>query len=280
MAHTRSQDLETLFNTLQSGLIKTKQEVKQHSVNVVTINTTMQSSRDEIKQDLTTQLESVFSALCTKLHIPTDNPSSSSPLHTEGDHSPHSHNFQNHHFQRDLRLPRVDVTKFDGMDPTAWVTQMEHYFSLYGITDDLAKLWYGVLHLDQERWQWWQWRKTSHQGYIAWTQFVEKIYEHFDIDTNHLGHLTKLKQLGTVEHFIASFQCLDFRIEGTWILEQRACLMHFSNNVLLAASRMRFRPMSSWISLIVGWRILKELKKKNRLYLLKTENPPLSLALN
>jgi hypothetical protein len=56
------------------------------------------------------------------------------------------------------------VTKFDGSDPTGWVTQMKHYFSLYGITDDLAKLWYGVLHLDQECWQW---RKTSRQGYIA-----------------------------------------------------------------------------------------------------------------
>jgi hypothetical protein len=43
--------------------------VKQLSANVVTINTTMQSSMGEIKQDLTTQLESVFSALYTKLHI-------------------------------------------------------------------------------------------------------------------------------------------------------------------------------------------------------------------
>jgi hypothetical protein len=41
----------------------------------------------------------------------------------------------------------VDVTKSDGSDPNGWVTQMEHYFSLYNITDDLAKLWYGVLHL-------------------------------------------------------------------------------------------------------------------------------------
>jgi hypothetical protein len=149
---------------------------------------------EEIKQDLTTQLESVFLALYTKLHIPTDNPSSSSPPHTEGDHSSHSHNFHNHHFQHDIRLLQVDVTKFDGSDPTGWVTQMEHYFSLYGITDDLAKLQYGVLHLDQERWQWWQWRKTSRQGHIAWTHFVAEIYERFDTDTNHLGHLTKLKQ--------------------------------------------------------------------------------------
>jgi hypothetical protein len=108
----------------------------------------------------------------------------------------------------------VDVTKFDGSNPTGWVTQMEHYFSLYGITNDLAKLWYGVLHLDQERWQWWQWRKTSRQGYISWTHFVAEIYECFDTDTNHLGRLTKLKQSGTMEGFIASFERLAFRTEG------------------------------------------------------------------
>jgi hypothetical protein len=63
MAHTRSQDLEAHFNTLQTGLIETQQELKQLNVNVSAINTTMQSSMGEIKQDLTTQLESVFSAL-------------------------------------------------------------------------------------------------------------------------------------------------------------------------------------------------------------------------
>jgi hypothetical protein len=214
MAHTHSQDLEARFNTLQSSLIETQQEVKQLSANVATINTTMHSSMEEIKKDLTTQLESVFSALCTKLHIPTDNPSSSSPPHHECDHSSHSHNFQNHHFQHDLCLPWVDVTKFDGSDPIGWVTQMEHYFSLYDITNDLAKLWYGVFHLDQEWWQWSQWRKNSHQGYIAWTHFVVELYECFDTNTNHLGCLTKLKQLGIVKDFIAAFECLTFRTKG------------------------------------------------------------------
>jgi hypothetical protein len=169
---------------------------------------------EEIKQDLTTHLESVFSTLYTKLHIPIDNPSYDSYPHTEGEHSSHSHNFQHHHFQHDLCLPRVDVTKFDGSDPTGWVTQMEHYFSLYGITDDLAKLWYGVLHLDQERWQWWQWRKTSRQGYIAWTHFMAELYEFFNTNMNHLVHLKKLKQSGLVEDFIAAFEHLDFRTEG------------------------------------------------------------------
>jgi hypothetical protein len=56
--------------------------------------------------------------------------------------------------------------------------------------------------------------------------------------------------------------------------------MPFFESVLSVASKMRFGSMSSWYGLRVGWRILKELKKYNKLYLLKTQNPPLSLFLN
>jgi hypothetical protein len=164
MAHTRSQELESHFNTLQYGFPETQQEVQQLSATIASrdasINTTInasvnvvvQSAMAEVKHELTTQLESVFASLCTKLKIPIDDSFSDAHKKTEGETS--SHSFQPHHFQRDIRLPWVDVTKFDGSDPTGWVTQMEHYFSLYNITNDLAKLQYGVLHLDQEHWQW------------------------------------------------------------------------------------------------------------------------------
>jgi hypothetical protein len=56
--------------------------------------------------------------------------------------------------------------------------------------------------------------------------------------------------------------------------------MIFSKDVLSVASRMIFVPMSSWLGLKVGWTLLKELRNKNKLSLLKTENPPLFLALN
>jgi hypothetical protein len=49
---------------------------------------------------------------------------------------------------------------------------------------------------------------------VPLTHFVEDIYECFDTNTNHLGHLTKLKQSGIVEDFISSFEQLDFRTEG------------------------------------------------------------------
>ena len=229
MAHTRNQELESRFNTLQHGLLETQQEVQQLSATIASrdasMNASVQIAVQSAMAEVKNELESVVVALCTKLKIPTDDPFSDAPPKTEGEHSSHSHTFQPHHFQRDLRLPRVDVTKFDGSDPTGWVTQMEHYFSLYNITDDLAKLRYGVLHLDQECWQWWQWIKTSRQGYIAWTQFVAELYERFDTDTNHLGRLTKLKQSGTFEDFIAAFERLGFRTEGMTDAFFRECFI-------------------------------------------------------
>jgi len=62
-----------------------------------TINKNMHSSIDAkmetIKQDLSTQLASFTSMICTKLNIPTDLPSSNSPLHSEGETSSNSLNF-------------------------------------------------------------------------------------------------------------------------------------------------------------------------------------------
>jgi hypothetical protein len=49
---------------------------------------------------------------------------------------------------------------------------------------------------------------------VAWTQFAAEIYDHFEIDTHHLGYLTKFKQNGLVEEFITSFEQSTFRMEG------------------------------------------------------------------
>jgi hypothetical protein len=121
-----------------------------HSSIAALVATSIEELKHDLKQDITTQLECVATTLCAKLHIHADPPLSTPPFHIEGETSSHSHNFQPHHFQHHLCLLHVDVTKFDGLNPTGWVTQIENYFSLYGITDELAKLRYGVLHLDQE----------------------------------------------------------------------------------------------------------------------------------
>jgi hypothetical protein len=44
----------------------------------------------------------------------------------------------------------LSLTNLMAKIPKARVTEMEHYLSLHGITNDLAKLCYGVLYLDPE----------------------------------------------------------------------------------------------------------------------------------
>jgi hypothetical protein len=127
MAHTHIQDLEARFTTLHSNFTETQQEVRQISANISTINqrihfsitTSIAELKQELKQDITTHFESVTTMICSKLHIPANLPLSDPSLHTKGETSSHSHNFQPHHFQHDLRLPLMDVTKFDGSDHTS-----------------------------------------------------------------------------------------------------------------------------------------------------------------
>jgi len=56
--------------------------------------------------------------------------------------------------------------------------------------------------------------KKARQGYLAWTQFVAKVYDCFDSDTHHLGCLTNLNHFGIVEDFIVAFEHLDLRTKG------------------------------------------------------------------
>jgi hypothetical protein len=102
MAHTRSQDLESLFNTLHSNFTENQQEVIHISTNIATINKNMHSSIitsiKELKQDITTELESFTTMIYTKMYIPADSPLSDPPFHTEGETSSHSHNFHSRHF--------------------------------------------------------------------------------------------------------------------------------------------------------------------------------------
>ena len=48
----------------------------------------------------------------------------------------------------DTRGPKLDMQKFDGIDPEGWASQMEHFFFLHNIytTDDKYQV--ALLYLD------------------------------------------------------------------------------------------------------------------------------------
>jgi hypothetical protein len=74
---------------------------------------------------------------------------------------------------------------------------------------------------------------------------VIEIYECFDTDTNHLGHLKKLKQSGIVEDFIDAFENLAFRTEGMTDAFFRECFISGLKDEIWAHVLMA-RP-STWV---------------------------------
>jgi hypothetical protein len=140
-------------------------------------DTQVQQKFDTMEEKLMNQFNTLHSSVNYLLNYPVG-PSSSDQLDVVD--SSHSLHFQSNSLHRNPCLPCIKVNKFDGSDPMGWVTQTEHYFSLHGITDELAKLRYVVLYLDPERWKWWKWCKNSRQGYISWTQFVAYLYDRFE----------------------------------------------------------------------------------------------------
>ena len=144
------------------------------------------------------------------------------------------------------RIPKIDVNKFDGTDPSGWLSQMEQYFTLHNITDDLVKLRVAVLYLDSERWKWYQWHKKSCEGtYFAWSHFVKALTARFDREDNFLGRLTKLRQTGDVKDFITTFEQLAVRTENLTDTFYMECFISGLKEAIQAQVRMQ-RP-ATWL---------------------------------
>jgi hypothetical protein len=201
MALTRNQELITLI----ANNTRNKKDITNINFNIISLNSSLVTLKD--------QYDTIKDTL-EKLSSRYMNPSFEHSSYQEDIDYSHFQKPHSNHLHHEMHLPRFEVKEFDGSDPTSWDTQMEHYLSLHGITDKLAKFHYGLLYMDVEHCQWLKWHKNSRQGYVSWTHFVAKLYECFDTNTHNLVHLTKLKQYGIVEDFIFTFEHLDFRTEG------------------------------------------------------------------
>jgi len=82
--------------------------------------------------------------------------------------------------------------KFDGSHPTGWIAQMEQYFNLNYILDNVTQLSVGIMYLDNERWQWWQWHQRCYGRPLTWETFKKSLMDRFDHESALLGRLTKL----------------------------------------------------------------------------------------
>ncbi|KAJ8533651.1 hypothetical protein K7X08_006975 [Anisodus acutangulus] len=116
----------------------------------------------------------------------------------------------------------VELPRFHGVNPEAWVFQAERYFDFYHISED-HKLSLASFYLDGEALEWFRWLFRNKQP-SDWDSFAIKIDSHFR--TRALlppeGHLSKLQQTSTVAEYQAQFESLANEARDTpetWLVD-------------------------------------------------------------
>jgi hypothetical protein len=145
MENTHNQE----FLHLQDESKQSKEDIQIFTFEIASNNTRLETLETKVIGELV-DVKGELASLTQWLKQSHGSPSLEQPYHFEGENSSYNMVFHSNSLPRDPRLSLVEVNKFDGSDPIGWVTQMELYFSLHGITGDLTKLHYGVLYLDSE----------------------------------------------------------------------------------------------------------------------------------
>jgi hypothetical protein len=118
MATTRDQDLQASINQVTSEIASTNSRLAQ-------LETHVEHKFDTMDAKFMNQFNTFQSVVNQLLNRSLGPSSLDQPDSAESSHSLH---FQSNFFQCDPHLPYVEVNKFDGSDPTGWVTQMRALF--------------------------------------------------------------------------------------------------------------------------------------------------------
>ena len=68
-------------------------------------------------------------------------------------------------------IPKIDMRKFDGKDPTTWILQIEQFFDLHNV-QNTQKVRMATLYLEPNQFVWYQWL-CSRKQFITWAIFME-----------------------------------------------------------------------------------------------------------
>ena len=75
---------------------------------------------------------------------------------------------------RGIQLPKIDMRKFDGKDPIAWIFQMEQFFDIHQVPN-LQKVTIASLYLEPQQFVWQQWLcECKKNTIISWSVFTEE----------------------------------------------------------------------------------------------------------
>ncbi|KAL5807434.1 hypothetical protein ACOSQ4_030167 [Xanthoceras sorbifolium] len=113
-----------------------------------------------------------------------------------------------------LKSMRLDVPRFPGANPIAWVSHIQRYFDYYN-TPDPERLLIASLHLDDDALDWFDWMSKNHLIF-GWPEFLVAIEIRFGPSEyeDHFGKLSKLVQSNVLVDYQYQFEQLANKILG------------------------------------------------------------------
>jgi len=139
-----------------------------------------------------------------------ERPFSSGQPHPPTEPSHHRPFVDSHHNY--TPLPEMLFPKFEGVDPKIWLDKCENYFCIFNVHESM---WVtsASLHMEGNAARWWQVYKQQN-GLGTWTQFKQAVESKFGAYAYReaLNELLELKQTGTVEDYVTTFEALQFQL--------------------------------------------------------------------
>ncbi|KAF5447657.1 hypothetical protein F2P56_033191, partial [Juglans regia] len=193
---------ETRLNQLQDGLTALKKSTDSQMKTLETEMLALKKQSDSVMQQLT--------ALTVELQKKNSN-------YGRGESSNNQEYREEHVDQNRDNYPRqvrIDFPFFHGEGPSGWLYKVNHYFTYYN-TLPQHRLRLASFHMDGQALVWFQ--DLEESGEIReWEDFTKALLTRFGPSSydDPMEALTRLKQMGTVEEYKASFKGLSNRLRG------------------------------------------------------------------
>nr|GLL29698.1 uncharacterized protein LOC109154292 [Ipomoea trifida] len=109
---------------------------------------------------------------------------------------------------------RLELPKFNGIDPYGWLFKINEYYEFYGISD-IYRVQIASFAMEDDASEWYRWLKTN-KLLGTWEDFMDKIKLRFGPSqlVDYQGQLSKLTQTSTVADYRASFERLLNKVSG------------------------------------------------------------------
>lgn len=114
------------------------------------------------------------------------------------------------------RSMRLEVPRFNGSNPEAWIFAIEEYFNLYRTSEE-QRLQIISFNMDGETAEWFRWMKRNNMV-STWEKFLDSVKLRFGLSQfeDPLGALCKLLQRGSVAEYQATFEKLMNCVTGVF----------------------------------------------------------------